>query len=240
MPYQILLMFACWREPTFHSTGATRVNVFSHITRKDSWEEAEAAVKNDPALQDGSAPYQKVTPARFIHVDFSEDGASQIFRDNFTPEFREKLSTTRWAIINVWRPIKPIFKDPLAVCDARSVCDDDMIPVVSTMPPKGSGQYASVSAGEGFELFYKKYHSDERWYFVDTMQPEEVMMIKIFDFMKDGKTARRCPHSAFTNPDTQHDVTRESVEVRSLVFFEGQPIWYRVSFLIEHWATGLL
>lgn len=81
-------------------TGATKVHVFSHITRKDSREEAESAVKNNPDLQDGNAPYQKVTPARFIHVDFSNDGSVQIFKDNFGAEY-EGLSKTRWGLINV-------------------------------------------------------------------------------------------------------------------------------------------
>lgn len=200
------------------------MHVFSHIIRRDSREKAEDAVKNDPTLQDGNAPYQKVVPARFIHVDFSETGSVEIFKDNFDPELGEKLSKTRWAIINVWRPIKPISKDPLALCDAQSIREEDLMPVVSMLPPKGSGQYAAVSGGERFELYYKRYHPDEKWYYANKMLPEEVLMIKCFDSLKDGKTARRCPHSAFTNADTENDATRESIEVRSLVFFEDQPV----------------
>lgn len=205
-------------------TGATKVHVFSHIIRKDSREAAEKAVDTDPLLQDGNTPYQKVVPARFIHIDFSEDGAAQICKDNFNAEQGERLRKTRWSIINVWRPVKPIGKDPLALCDARSARDEDLMPVKAELPPKGSGQYASVSAGEGFELYYKKYHPDEKWYYVDKMEPHEVLMIKCFDSLRDGKTARRCPHSAFTNPATESDATRESIEVRSLVFFEDQPV----------------
>ena len=129
-------------------------------------------------------------------------------RDNFDKELGEQLTKTRWSIVNVWRPIKPISKDPLAVCDSRTARDDDLMPVVSILPPKGSGQYASVSGGEGFELYYKRYHPDEQWYFADKMEPHEVLMIKIFDSLRDGKTARRCPHTAFTNPDTEADSTR--------------------------------
>lgn len=131
---------------------------------------------------------------------------------------------TRWAIINVWRPIKPISKDPLGLCDARSARDEDLMPVTSRLPPKGSGAYASVSDGDGFELYYKRYHPDEQWYFANKMEPNEVLMIKCFDSLRDGKTARRCPHSAFTDPGTDSNDTRQSIEVRSLVFFEDQPV----------------
>lgn len=201
------------------------MHVFSHIIRRDSREKAEAEVASDPSLKDGNTSYERVTPARFIHVDFSYDGAKQILRDNFDPEEGKNLSQTRWGIINVWRPIKPISKDPLAVCDARTARDEDLMPVVSMLPPKSSeGQYSKVSGGEGFELFYKRYREGEKWYFNDKMGPDEVLMIKIFDSLQDGKTARRCPHSAFTNPATMQDETRESIEVRALVFWEDQKV----------------
>ena len=133
----------------------------------------------------------------------------------------DKLTRTRWAIINVWRPINPIRKDPLAVCDARSARDEDLMPVTSRLPPKGSGAYAQVSQGDGFELYYKRYAEGERWYYKEGMEPEEVWMIKCFDSLRDGRTARRCPHSAFSDPETKGGRTRESIEVRSLVFWEN-------------------
>ena len=180
-------------------------------------------MNNDTSLKDGMAPYKKVTPARYIHIDQTNDGAVQIFEDNLDRNLVEKLKKTRWAIINVWRPIKPISKDPLAMCDARSARDEDLMPVMALLPPKGSGKYADVSEGDRFELFYKRYHPEEKWYFADKMQPSEVLLIKCFDSLRDGKTARRCPHTAFTNPETAGDEVRQSIEVRSLVFFEDQP-----------------
>lgn len=115
-------------------------------------------------------------------------------------------------------------KDPLTLCDARSARDEDLMPVNSCLPPKGSGGYASVSAGDGFELYYKRYREGEKWYYADRMEPNEVWMLKIFDSIKDGKTARRCPHSAFSDPSTVGSATRESIEVRALVFWEDQPL----------------
>jgi hypothetical protein len=48
---------------------------------------------------------RKKIPARFAHVDHSYKGAEQILNDNLLDEEeRERLSKTRWAIINIWRP----------------------------------------------------------------------------------------------------------------------------------------
>ena len=92
-------------------TGATRVKVFSHILRNDSRDDIEKRVKTDASLADDNAPVEDVVPARFIHIDQSEYGAVEVLQDNIhPPEMAEKLKKTRWGIINVWRPIKPVFK----------------------------------------------------------------------------------------------------------------------------------
>ena len=56
------------------------------------------------------------------------------------------------------------------------------------------------------------------------MTPEEVLLIKIFDTKKNEDMAGRVLHSAFLNPMTSSDQTRESIEVRCLVFYEDQPV----------------
>ena len=92
-------------------TGASRVKVFSHILRNDSREKAEEAVKSDPKYADDNAPIEDVVPARFIHIDQSNGGAMEVLDDNIhPPELANKLKKTRWSIINVWRPIKPVYK----------------------------------------------------------------------------------------------------------------------------------
>jgi hypothetical protein len=85
-----------------NSTGATQVRPFSHLVRRERWEEAQAAwegKKDDEVIR-------KKVPARFAHVDHSYTGAVQILNDNITDEAeRARLTTnTRWGIINVWRP----------------------------------------------------------------------------------------------------------------------------------------
>jgi hypothetical protein len=45
------------------------------------------------------------------------------------------------------------------------------------------------------------------------------LFIKCFDSLEDGR-ARRIPHSAFENKEFEGEVPRESIEVRTLVFYD--------------------
>ena len=66
------------------------------------------------------------------------------------------------------------------------------------------------------------YSEKHQWYYKDRLTPDEVILIKCFDSKIDGR-ARRVPHSAFVDPEAREDEeTRESIEVRALVFHEDQ------------------
>lgn len=201
------------------------MHTFSHLVRRDNREAAEA-IAADPSVPNTTYITASV-PARFVHIDQSDAGAVSVLHDNFPGQVDEvaKLRQSRWAIINVWRPIKPITRDPLAVCDARSLSDADVFPVLATLPPKGSKTYENVSAGEGFETLGVMAGSGQRWYYASNMKPDEALLIKMFDTKMDGQTARRSPHSSFVDPATKHiQEPRESIEIRSFVFWEDQPL----------------
>lgn len=160
-------------------------------------------------------------PTRVVHIDQSYDGAVKVLKDNLPSDLAARLSNTRWGIINVWRPIhRVVTKDPLAVCDAGSVAESDLVAREVILPSKGSGNFENVSAGGRFEIWDVKANPNHRWYFVSNIAPEEVLLIRIFDSKKDGR-ARRTPHTAFIDPSTEGERSpRESIEVRCLVFWE--------------------
>lgn len=162
----------------------------------------------------------KVTPARFAHVDHSPTGALTVLNDHF-PDTATALTKSRWSIINIWRPLKPIKKDPLALCDTRSVPEDDLVPVFAKLPPKGSNTYEAVSVSEGWETLELKANPDHQWYYASDMMPDEVLVFKMFDSKK--SVARRVPHTSFTDPRAKNDAPRESMEVRSFVFYDDEP-----------------
>jgi hypothetical protein len=138
---------------------------------------------------------------------------------NLSATEAERLSKTRWAIINVWRPIgSPVKRDALAVCDARSCPESDLRIVYAQLPTRGDG--SKVSKGKGFEVFNVAHNPNHKWYYASEMTPEETWMIKCFDSKLDGR-ARRVPHTAF-QAESDQGPPRQSIEVRCLVFWEDQ------------------
>lgn len=170
-----------------HSTGASKIFIFDHTIRRQS---------NDKQALRG--------PVQRVHIDQSYKAApDRVVRH--LPEESEQLLKGRFQIINVWRPIKTIFKDPLGVADAKSVPDSDLLPVQLIYPDR---------VGETFTVRPNEQH---KWYFLYGQRPDEVTLIKCYDSKTDGR-ARRVPHSAFVNPATEEKKPRESIEVRALVF----------------------
>ena len=96
-------------------TGASRVFVFDHVQRR-----------RIPGLRDYSrnGPRQ---PATRVHVDHTGRSGPQRVRD-LLPDEAEELLKGRVQVINLWRPTKgPLEDAPLALCDARTVDEHDLV-----------------------------------------------------------------------------------------------------------------
>lgn len=177
------------------ATGAARVVVFDHTIRR-----------RIPGVEDrtASAPRQ---PVPRVHNDYTVKSGPQRVRDLLDGE-ADTLLGRRFAIVNVWRPIRGPLRDaPLAVCDARSVAFADFVPSDLIYPDR---------TGETYQVTYNPAH---RWFYVPAMRNDEALLIKTYDSSQDGR-ARFVPHSAFEDPTAPPDVLpRESIELRALVFF---------------------
>ena len=63
------------------------------------------------------------------------------------------------------------------------------------------------------------YNPAQRWYYFPQMRADELVLIRCFDSARQGP-ARFSAHGAFDDPQTPADAPpRESIEVRTLVFF---------------------
>ncbi|KAI1081702.1 hypothetical protein F5B20DRAFT_52948 [Whalleya microplaca] len=177
-------------------TGASRVFIFDHKTRcgPSDWHKL------------GKGNRGSRGPLLRAHVDQSYDGAELVLRRHF-PEEADELVKRRYQIINIWRPLKPIFKDPLAVADATSIPDGDLVAASIIYP------------ADRDETWTIRPSAAHRWYFKYAQRPGEVMLIKCFDSLA-TVAARRAPHSAFENPDEVDNDYRESIEARALVFYD--------------------
>jgi hypothetical protein len=179
------------------ATGASKVFVFDHTLRR-----------RVPGAED-RAPGAPRQPSSGVHVDHTARSGPQRVRDFFGDE-AEQLLRGRVQVINLWRPIRGPLRDaPLAVCDASTVADDDLLP---------SDLVYRDRVGETYGVAYNPEH---RWYYVPDMQPDEALLLKCYDSSTDGR-ARFAPHTAFEDPIAPSDrLPRESIELRTLVFHEA-------------------
>ncbi len=176
------------------ATGAAGVFVFDHTQRRRV------------AGADDRTPGTPRQPATRVHVDHTEKSGPQRVRDLLGEE-AELLLRGRVQVINLWRPIRGPLRDaPLAVCDAGSVAPSDLVPADLVYPNR---------KGETYAVTYNPRH---RWFYVQAMRTDEMLLIKCYDSCMDGR-ARFAPHTAFLDPTVPADVLpRESIEIRSLVF----------------------
>jgi hypothetical protein len=177
-------------------TGAARVVVFDHIVR--------CAPKAKPGENNIKGP------AKGAHNDYTLRSGPQRLRD-LLPDEAETLLKSRFAIINVWRPIRgPVQESPLAVCDARSLRLDDFVASDLVYPHRRGETYAVT------------FRPDHEWYYFPNMQPNEALLLKCYDSAEDGR-ARFTAHTAFDDPTSPPDAApRESIETRAFVFFASE------------------
>jgi len=176
-------------------TGASRVYIFDHTIRR-------AAADN----RDGTSGKIARGPGKRVHIDQTYKASENRVKYHL-PDEADELLKKRFQIINVWRPIKTILRDPLALADAHSVPESDLVAAALIYPDR-----------EG-ETFAVKPNPKHQWYFKYAQRPDEPLFIKCFDSVDDGRP-RRIPHSAFTNPAHEDEPPRESIEVRTLVFYD--------------------
>ena len=177
-------------------TGASRVFVFDHLQRR-----RVEGVKD----RSRSGPRQ---PATRVHVDHTARSGPQRVRD-LLPDEAEELLKGRVQVINLWRPIRnePLRDAPLAVCDSRTVKSDDLVP---------SDLVYRDRVGETYSV---KYNPAHEWFYAPEMRRDEALLLKIADTRTDI-SARFMPHTSFTDPTTPPDAQpRESIELRTLVFY---------------------
>lgn len=176
-------------------TGARDASVFDHTLRSDS-----ASVRGTRHTRE---------PAGFIHNDYTDTSARKRLFDVLPESEAKQRSHSRFAIINVWRPIRePVWQSPVACCDSSTLQPGDLI---------ATERRAQDRIGE---LEMVSWNASHRWYYFPQMKTDEVLLIKTFDAATDGR-ATRCIHTAFDNSLAPADAPpRESIESRLLVFFD--------------------
>jgi hypothetical protein len=174
-------------------SGASRVVVFDHTLRT-----ADDELRETRKIRE---------VVRRVHNDYTEWSGPQRVRD-LLPQEADELLRRRFAIVQVWRPIRlPVETFPLAICEARSLSLDDLV-VSERRYPNRVGQTYAI-----------RYNPEHRWYWFPRMRRDEALVFKVYDSLKDGR-ARWTAHTAFDDPTSPPNAQpRESIEIRTLAFF---------------------
>ncbi|MGH7843273.1 MAG: CmcJ/NvfI family oxidoreductase [Candidatus Binataceae bacterium] len=172
------------------TTGAASAFAFEHDVRH-----APTAALDDSATR---------APVRVVHDDYTEKSAPERVR-LYLPDQADALLQRRYAVINVWRPLRgPVRDTPLAVCDAQTLKEEDLVPTAD---------------GVKHEVYLFNFRPAHRWFYFPEMRTNEVILLKCFDSIRDGR-ARFTAHTAIDLPPAQLPApARESIEVRALVFY---------------------
>ncbi|KAK1513745.1 cephamycin biosynthesis protein CmcJ [Colletotrichum paranaense] len=115
-------------------------------------------------------------------------------------------------LYGMWRPIRPITRDPFAVSDARTIPDSDLVFVPVRFPDHDT---------EAVEV-RPPTASQHKWYFKDQQQVDDVLFFKQVDSSTKPGVPRRVPHCAFKDTDLPEGAgePRASIEVRAFVFYD--------------------
>jgi hypothetical protein len=174
-------------------SGAARVEVFDHTLRT-----ADDELRETQKIRD---------VVRRVHNDYTEWSGPQRVR-TFLPHEADDLLGRRFAVIQVWRPIRrPVESWPLAVADAQTISPENLVVTERRYPDR---------IGQTYAITYNPTH---RWYWFPHMRPDEALVFKTYESTKEG-CARWTAHTAFDDPTTPPGAPpRESIEIRTLAFF---------------------
>lgn len=175
-------------------TGAAKTIVFTHRIR---------CLATDTAKRADSR-----APAHSVHSDFTPTGALHNLDITVKdPAEVERLRRGRVLAINVWRPLKTITKDPLAVCDWQSVNAQDEWIAYRFVFPNGWNELGKVV-----------HSANHKWYYLSRQQPNEPLLFKQFDSRATEQGGCTLAHSAFVDPEFVDAEPRESIEIKMFAF----------------------
>jgi hypothetical protein len=175
--------------------GCAEVLVFDHTLRV-----------SDESLQQSLNARPTV---KGVHNDYTEASAPRRVRDFLGDAEAGRRFKKRWAIIQVWRPIRgKVMIDPLGICDGRSIPQQGFICVERRYKDR---------TGEVYHIAHNPAHV---WFHFPQMQRNEALIFKVFD-SDAGKPSRFTAHSAFDDPGTPPNAPpRESIETRTFAFWD--------------------
>jgi hypothetical protein len=224
-------------------TGAKEVVIITTSVRSKDYAPPIKGVKRPPvgdiSKWDMKSPMlsglgdenSRLTPLRLVHIDYSAEAARTMLR-NFNPEVWETAKDIieaedeaaasgteykggRYAFYSVWRPLKTVKKDPLAVCDPNTIDRERDLEDGPLKRPSLKGDYLAA-----FSLVKGVRAESQKWYWIKEQKEDEVYFLQFFDNFaeKEGRPLA-APHCSPELLGVEGGETRESVETRVIAFW---------------------
>jgi hypothetical protein len=157
-----------------------------------------------------------------VHID-TEPGRQLKYAQRFYDRVRpDGPGFKRFIMTSFWRAFSPPPQDcPLAVCDAGSVRDDEGTPNVLWVVdkiPEGDAMFAPMDDDAQLAAAIFRHNPDHRWWYFSRMERDEALLFKFHD--SDRSVGWRVPHTAFWDSSFPDARMRESIECRTIAFFE--------------------
>jgi len=151
-------------------------------------------------------------PALMAHVDFNAYTLRH-WVATLAGDRAAEFSGKRLINVNVWTPVRPVERSPLAVCDATSIHAGDFMNIKFGKPETiETDKFRGGFDSGGFVLGYNPAH---RWFYYPDMQPDEVLAFRLCDTL--DTNMRMTAHTAFDDPTSRPDAPkRMSYELRTI------------------------
>lgn len=200
-------------------TGADKVVARGWMIRTSADLSERAAKKAEGYTHSGGIQ----PPAGEAHVDVNTATARKMAQATYAKHFPDGPGFKRFLISSYWRTFSPPPQDvPLAVCDGRTsfggeeksntlfIVDEFPTGDALTAPVEGEDQMIAAT------IF--SYNPGMRWWYFSNMQADDALLFKFHD--SDHSRTWRCPHTAFRDTSFANANIRESIECRSVAFWE--------------------
>ncbi|KAI8201837.1 hypothetical protein K4K52_006889 [Colletotrichum sp. SAR 10_76] len=175
--------------------GASEVKAFHHVVRNVTYENGMAYTRKHRC------------PARRPHVDVT-DKFAPILMSWDCPDMHADVHANgkHWQMVNAWRPLKTVRKNPVTVADTASMAWEDYLTV--PQPEVGPGV-------EGFWL-QRPQNVDRKhdWWYMADQTPEEVLLFLQHD-SEGAQSFRFVPLDDRTDAYAEIDPAREEREQRA-------------------------
>ncbi|KAG4415944.1 hypothetical protein IFR04_010894 [Cadophora malorum] len=231
-------------------TGAKAVLTDSLVMRQNLHSEVDGLAREESEEEMLLIPKMVGTkagsggsPAPKVHLDYSPKGARTHLRKYHpktrefareivdaedrllaegvnSEEMKDKYDGPRWALFSIWRPLKTVLRDPLALSDCTSFPKKDYVEFEVVFPSGVREDREEKGHPENVFLAYGS--ESHEWFWIEKQEPDEVLIIQLFDSEaeKEGRgVAGGVMHSSVNIEGTENEEARESVEVRCIAIW---------------------